>query len=283
VANGVLVSLWLCGAALGADSSESPPAPALPNVYLDLRTITTSLPPNTLSIGFGTPSLLATLSALTTLPSASSPGVRSASVDVPLTMDLTDRISLYGGFSAAASKIGSESWTTLAVSSWNMGAQVDVYQQNGGAVPTITVQSTLTRSIPEGPLATTSLNTIVEANYALNEDETRGWLAGIQYTYVAVDTALASVRPNVIGYVGGYYQWENNWKLTGRFGIQSFGGGELLNQPLLRPFTQPVVRFDLDYNDDNDNRLFGVMAQIVWTPRPAYQVILRTPLYLIRN
>jgi hypothetical protein len=35
--------------------------------------------------------------------------------------------------------------------------------------------------------------------------------------------------------------------------------------------------------DDNDNRLFGVTAQIAWTPKPAYQLIVRTPLYAVRN
>jgi hypothetical protein len=39
----------------------------------------------------------------------------------------------------------------------------------------------------------------------------------------------------------------------------------------------------LDRNDDNDNRLFGVTAQIDWTPKPAYQLTVRTPLYAIRN
>jgi hypothetical protein len=30
--------------------------------------------------------------------------------------------------------------------------------------------------------------------------------------------------------------------------------------------------------DDNDNRLFGVTAQIAWTPKPGYQLTIRTPL-----
>jgi hypothetical protein len=38
------------------------------------------------------------------------------------------------------------------------------------------------------------------------------------------------------------------------------------------PFTQPIVRFDLDRMDDNDNRLFGVTAHISWVPKPAYQI-----------
>jgi len=58
---------------------------------------------------------------------------------------------------------------------------------------------------------------------------------------------------------------------------------QLLNLAQFQPFTQPIVRIDLDRNDDNDNRLFGVTAQIAWTPKPAYQLIVRTPLYAIRN
>jgi hypothetical protein len=227
---------------------------------------------------------LAALSGLTALSgNPSSPSSRSLGVDIPLTIDLNDRISVYGGVSATTSQAGTADWTPVAITSWNVGIQADVYQQNGGQFPTITVQSTFTRSIPDAPLATTSLNTIVEAGYALNKDETRGWLAGIQYTAVSVDTVLARVNPNIIGYAGGYYQWDNNWKLIGRFGVQAFGGAQVLNLVQFQSFTQPIVRIDLDRMDDNDNRLFGVSAQIAWTPKPAYQLTIRTPLYFIRN
>jgi hypothetical protein len=65
--------------------------------------------------------------------------------------------------------------------------------------------------------------------------------------------------------------------------VQSFGGAQLLRQTPVEPFTQPVVRLDLDRMDDNDNRLFGVTAQIAWVPKPAYTLTLRTPLYAVRN
>src|ERR1700722_1360537 len=56
------------------------------------------------------------------------------------------------------------------------------------------------------------------------------------------------------------------------------------NQPDAVPaFTQPMVRFDLDRMDDNDNPLFGVTAEIAWTPKPAYQLTVRTPLYAVRH
>ena len=171
----------------------------------------------------------------------------------------------------------------FSIYAFTVGFQADIYQQNGGMFPTITVQSNATRSTSDAPLATTTYNTILEAGYALNADETRGLLAGMQYTRVLVDTPLARVSPDVMGYVGGYYQWDNNWKLTGRFGVQHFGGAQLLNLTPFPAFTQPIVRFDLDRMDDDDNRLFGVTAQIAWTPKPSYQLTLRTPLYAIKN
>jgi hypothetical protein len=292
-----MASLFLSGIALGKDKEDGDDAPAkaasaLPNIYLDIRTNYATVPANTLSIGFGSSTLstaIATLQALSTstnsptLQTLSSPSSRSVGVDVPLTVDVSDRVSLYGGFTASASQSGTSDWSTFAVSSWNVGFQADVYKQNGGSIPTITLQSTVTRSVPDSPLATTSMNNIVEFSYALNEDETRALLAGVQYIRVDFDSPLAKVNPSTIGYLGAYYQWDNNWKLTGRVGVQSFGGAQLLNLTPFQPFTQPIVRLDLDRMDDNDNRLFGVTAEIAWVPKPSYQVTIRTPLYAVRN
>src|SRR5262249_35405817 len=94
-----------------------------------------------------------------------------------------------------------------------------VHEQNGGSIPTITWQSTITQAIPYGPTATTTFNNIFEFDYAFDKDETRGVLPGIQDTRVEVATALARIHPNIIGYVGGYYRWPNNWKFTGRIGV----------------------------------------------------------------
>ncbi len=288
----MLASICLPDLAQGKDPDDGDAAKATsnwPNIYLDLRTNYATLPANTLSIGFGNSSLssaLAALQSLTTLPNSptlSSPASQNIAIDVPLTVDITDRVSVYGGFSASTFQSGSSDWTTLTVSSWNVGFQADVYQQNGGSFPTITLQSTLTRTVPDQPLATTALNTILEFDYALNKDETKGWLAGVQYTRIAVDSPLATINPNTIGYVGAYYQWDNNWKFTGRAGVQSFGGAQILNLTPFQAFTQPILRFDLDRMDDNDNRLFGVTAQISWTPKPAYQLTVRTPIYFVRN
>jgi hypothetical protein len=294
-----LLSVSCSGLAFGKDKDDGEDAAAIavwpPTTYLDLRTNYATVPANTLSVGLGGFSpfagfpILATLSNLTSLPALprfpalSSPASQSIGVDVPLTVDLGDRISLYGGFTGTTSRTDMSDWSAFAVSSWNVGFQADLYKQDGGSIPTITLQSTVTRSVPDGPLATTSFNNILEADYALNEDETRGFLAGVQYTKIDVETPFVTVGSNLIGYVGGYYQWDNNWKVSGRLGVQSFGGVQLLNQTPFQPFTQPIVRFDLDRMDDSDNRLFGVTAQIAWVPKPSYQLTIRTPLYLVRN
>jgi hypothetical protein len=285
---GALLSMCFSGLALAKDNGDdedgsAPAKPSLPNIYLDMRTIYTTLPAGALSIGFSTPPLLSTLSNLSSLTTLTSPSSRSIAVDLPVTVDVNDRLSVYGGVSGSASQSGTDPWTAFTITSFTVGFQADVYQQNGGMFPTLTLQSNVTRSISDAPLATTAYNTILEADYALKTDETRGLLAGVQYTRVLVDTPLANVKPDVMGYVGGYYQWDNNWKFTSRLGVQSFGGAQLLNLTPFQAFTQPIVRFDLDRMDDNDNRLFGVTAQIAWTPKPSYQLTLRTPLYAIRN
>lgn len=300
---GVLTSLCFSDLAQSKDNKDNSDgddgsakvASTLPNIYLDLRTIYTTVPANSLFIGFSpaslssivsalqTPSTLTNLPANRTRPALSSPSSRSLGVDVPLTVDISDRMTVYGGFSATTMQIGSADWSTFAVTSWNVGFQADLYKQNGGSVPTLTLQSTVTRAVPDSLMATTSLNTIAEFDYALNKDETRGLLAGVELTLTEIDAASATVNPNIIGYVGGYYQWDNNWKITGRVGVQSFGGAQLLILTPFPSFTQPTVRLDLDRMDDNDNRLFGVTAQIAWLPKPAYQLTIRTPLYAVRN
>lgn len=297
-----LVLIYSSCLALGKDADEgddeSAKTASEPNIYLDLRTNYATFPAGSLSVGFGSfglfaghPALsrlaslsnLSNIATLPAIPAVSPSSSQSVGLDVPLTVDLNDQVSVYGGFSASASRSDGSDWSAFTINSWNVGFQDDVYQQNGGSIPTITLQSTVTRSAPGVSLPTTSLNTILEFDYALNADETRGLLAGAQYTAVAVDSPRVTINPNFVGYVGGYYQWDNNWKFTGRVGVQSFGGGQLLNRPVFEPFTQPIVRLDLDLMDDDDNRLFGVTAQISWVPKPSYQLTVRTPLYLVKN
>jgi hypothetical protein len=294
VALGLIVAMAGLAPARAADRDDDE-APGLPNIYLDLRTSYSRVPAGTLSFGFSNPSLSSAIAAFqqfaaarpATLTRPAPSASQGVALDVPLTMDFNDRFTVYGGFSASTSQgpLGDSlgDWSDFAITSWSVGVQAELYQQNGGALPTVTLQSTLTRSVPDSPLATTALNTVLEFGYALDADDTRGLVAGVQDTRIAVDSPLAAINGNVVGYVGGYYQRPDNWKLTGRFGVQSFGGARLLARPQLQPFTQPIVRLDLDRMDDSDNRLFGVTAQIAWTPKPAYQLTLRTPLYPVKD
>ena len=283
---GLLCLTMSVGAAFAADEKDEAAKPDVPNLYLDLRTTYATIPAGTLGIGFGNTSLSAAFQALaarrgTTLPNGL-PAAKSIAVDLPLTVDVSDRVSLYGGVSGSTTDIGG-GWSAFDITSWNIGVQADLYQQNGGKIPTITLQSTLTQSVPNEQGMTTSFNNILEFDYALDKDETRGWLAGVQYTHTDIASQLASIRPNTILYAGGYYQWPSNWKFTGRLGVQSFGGAQIAGRTLAESFTQPILRLDLDRMDDNDNRLFGITAQIAWMPKPSYQLTLRTPLYAVRN
>ncbi|MGY3528026.1 hypothetical protein [Bradyrhizobium sp. USDA 4452] len=290
-----VVCVCFAGRVLAGDDEDdggANKASKAPNTYLDMRTAFASIPAGSLAIGFGNPALVTALQSLalsraTGLPTGSSglplPSARAVVVDLPMTVDVTDGVSLYTGLSASSTGTADTGWSQATITSWNIGFQAELYKQNGGTIPTLTWQSTITQAIPNGPVGTTTFNNIFELSYAFDKDETRGLLAGVQDVHVAINSPLASIHPSITGYVGGYYQWPNNWKFTGRVGVQWFGGAELQNVTLVKSFTEPVLRFDIDRMDDNDNRLFGVTAEIMWVPKPAYQLTLRTPLYFVRN
>ena len=276
VGGALALSVLAVRQAAGADPADHSTSTA---IYLDMRTSYARIPAGSLGLGFGPASLLSRL-----LPAASIsiPAATAVSVDLPLTVDVTDSLSIYGGVSGNSTRFDGGGWSDFVTSSWNIGLQAQLYDQNGGFLPSVTLQTTLTQSLPPGPLATTSFSSILEFDYALDEDATRGLLTGFQNNQTVVASDLASIRSYSIGYVGGYYQWPNNWKFTGRIGIQHFEGATLLNASVVRPFTQPVVRLDLDRMDDDDNRLFGVTAEVSWVPKPAYTLTLRTPIFLSR-
>lgn len=275
------VPLGLCillGVVLGAfdlarasdDEDEEPAKAKQPNIYLDYNTQYTTVPPNTLAIGFR--------NFVSPIPAAA----QVVTLNAPLTVDITERFSVYAGISASTSRSDATSWSSMTLDSWNIGFNADVIQQDS---KTVTVISTLTRSITSAPgLASTSNQTVVELDYGLDEDQTQGLLFGTRLTAVWVDSGLARVEPAFAGYMGGYYQWPNNWKVSARMGVQTFGGAQIgAGLIRARAFTQPLLRFDLERMDDNDNRLFGASIEVAWTPEPIVQFTLRTPLYAVRN
>ena len=92
---GVLLASCLSGLALARDDADddddaAKAKPALPNLYLDIRTIYTTVPSGALSIGFNATPLLATLSALTAQPTLIAPSSRNINIDLPLTVDVND-------------------------------------------------------------------------------------------------------------------------------------------------------------------------------------------------
>jgi hypothetical protein len=259
-------------AARAADDDSDDDAPRRPNVYLDLSTAYLSVPPNTLALGFRAFSLPLGKAA------------QSMMVTAPLTVDVTDRLSLFAGVSGSTSQSGGAPWSALTMDSWNVGFSADLIRQDEGPGPTVTVTSTLTRTVGNpARLNATTNQTVVELDYALNSDQTRGLLAGGRVTAAWVDSPLVAVQPALVGYLGGYYQGPDNWKLSGRLGIQTFGGARIANLVVAKAFTQPTLRLDLDRMDDNDNRLFGASLEIGWTPQPLLQLTVRTPLYAVRN
>ncbi|WP_316398793.1 hypothetical protein [Bradyrhizobium sp. 33ap4] len=294
---GLVLAVLIClssGIARAGDEDDDSAngVSSAPNVYLDMRTTYARVPAGALAVGFGNSSLLAALqsAAISNAGSlaaiaggAAMPGAQSVVVDLPMTIDVNDNVSLYAGVSASSTSTPMTGWSSVAITSWNLGFQADLYNQNGGSIPTLSWQSTITQTIPNGPFATTSFTNVFEFDYAFDQDETRGLLAGVQDTRVVIGSQLATIHSDIMGYVGRYYQWPNNWKLTSRAGVQVFGGAELLGRASVSSFTQPIVRLDLDRMDDNDNRLFGVTAQIMWVPKPTYQITLRTPLYFASN
>jgi hypothetical protein len=135
----------------------------------------------------------------------------------------------YAGVSGSSTSTALTGWSPVTITSWNIGFQAEVYKQKRGSIPALTWQSTITQAIPNGPFATTTFNNIFEFDYAFDKDESHGLLVGVQDVHVEVGGPLARIHPSVIGYVGGYYQWPNNWIFTGRVGVQSFGGAQPLN------------------------------------------------------
>ena len=281
-----LAALWLTvvAAALPAaaakddddDDDDKPAKPAVPNIYLDLSTAAITIPANSIALGFGGGQWLSRLQL-------SSPSAIGIGISAPLTVDLTDRLSVYAGVYGSTLLPEDGQWTSFQVNSWMAGFTAELYEQNGGSFPTVTLQSTLSAPTIDWRINASSIDNNLEFDYALNTDETRGLLAGLRYIQVLVDSAAITVHSPIIGYLGGYYQWPNNWKASVRAGLQHFGGAQLGTLTPIKPFTQPILRVDLDQMDDNDNRLFGVSGQIAWTPTPSYMLTLRTPIYAVRN
>jgi hypothetical protein len=180
---------------------------------------------------------------------------QTAAFSLPVTIDISGRLSVYAGINMYASRTDGCAWTSMIVDSWSAGFQVAALEQNG-ALPSVTVQSTFTQSIG-GIVSATGTANILEFGYA-----------------------VLKVGNSTIGYLGAYHQWPDKRKLTGRLGIQAFEGASLGALVQIKPSTLPILRFYLDRLTDEDQIRFGITAEVAWAPNPTIQLTLRTPITL---
>ncbi|MET0607060.1 MAG: hypothetical protein ABWZ80_11425 [Beijerinckiaceae bacterium] len=272
----LLGAVSICAAdAKAAAEDEDEPAKVetgrWPNTYVDLNWALSSNPSGAVLLG------------LQRIPFATTAS-KSFIASAPLTIEATDRLTLYAGLAWVSSKSNQTPWSRIDVSDWTAGFSADIVQYSGGWLPTISLSGSVARPVrtpPFGGLTTWSAE--LDFDYPFNEEETKGVLAGVSFIQAVPELRVATVRPTTGFYGGAYYQWENRWKLTGRAGVQFFGGASIGPLVQLKRVAQSFTALDLEYYDENDNRLVGVSFALGWSPKPAALVTISTPLYIVRR
>ena len=275
-----------------ATPSHSATKSAWPTTYLDMRTIYATVPAGSLPIGFGNTALVTALAslALSTGNSAAGLAEKPAPGIAPRCRDGfpadgrcdRSRLALCRRLRDRDQHFERQGWSSFDITSWNVGFQADVYEQKGGKIPTITWQSTYTQSIPNSALGTTNFNNVLELDYALDKDETRGLLPACR-TRVSSWHCAGNDPPERHLLCRRLLSMAEQLEIhrpPRRAIFRWRRAVEFDADPVLHP-AGPAAR--LDRMDDNDNRLFGVTAEIMWVPKPAYLLMLRTPLYFVRN
>lgn len=251
------------------DASSMAPPDSWPTTYIDLETGWTSTPGNT--IGFN-------LRRLQSLTGSKSRGLY---MSAPLTIDITDGISVYAGPDGSASQTLGDKWSKFTPGSWTVGGSAEMIEQSG-AVPGVTLSTSVSR--PFQPIAlgatTTSLSIGVDLDYALNKDETRGLTAGLTFTRTLLSASRGRVGPQFDGYIGAYWSPSNQVNLTSQVGVQYFGGADVASIIRIEPVTTPYIKLEIEHVDADDNRVFAVDLMLGWSPKPTIQLSLSTPLYL---
>ena len=108
------------------DTTKDAPA-GWPSTYLDLSSGYSATPPGPILIG------------LRQFPLATSSS-QSFVVAAPLTIDLTDTLSIFGGIEGATSRTSTTKWTPFTLGNWFLGFSNDLIQQSGiGTFPTLTL------------------------------------------------------------------------------------------------------------------------------------------------
>lgn len=254
----------------GATSPASAPD-AWPTAYLDLETGWSSTPGNTL--GFG-------LRNLRTLNGSKSRGLY---MSAPLTIDLSDRLTVYAGLDGSASQNLGQRWGQFTPGAWTVGGSAEIIEQSA-MLPAITISASISRPFEAIALGarTTTWTAGVDLDYELDEDGSRGLVGGLSYSRVQISSPFARVGPQLDGYVGAYWSPSKLVNLTTQFGVQYFGGAEAASILRLKPATTPYVQLEVEHVDDNDDRVFAVSLMFGWSPKPVLQLSLSTPLYITR-
>lgn len=251
------------------DASSMAPPDSWPTTYIDLETGWTSTPGNT--IGFN----------LRRLQSLNGSKSRGLYMSAPLTIDITDGISVYAGPDGSASQTLGDKWSKFTPGSWNVGGSAEIIEQSG-IVPGVTFSTSVSR--PFQPIAlgatTTSLSIGVDLDYALNKDKTRGLTAGLTFTRTLLSASRGRVGPQFDGYIGAYWSPSNQVNLTSQVGVQYFGGADVASIFKIEPVTTPYIQLEIEHVDADDNRVFAVDLMLGWSPKPTIQLSLSTPLYL---
>lgn len=264
--------------AADSEEAETETAEESPTIYFDLSASYSSSPGNTFILG--------RRGAFTVTGQRSRGLIYSA----PLTIDVNDKLTIYGGVDAGQSKSGSGPWSELAVGSLSLGFSYTLIEQTG-RIPQISVSGSYGRPVhvPIGSPLTTTWSVGLDGDYGLDEDSTRGLLAGIAFTQIAVNSRIGDAEPIVGGYFGAYRQWEAGWKLTARAGYAEFGGASIGSLIRTGPVRQVIGALQLEKLDDNDNQIVAVSLAAARTmdargvADTAVQLTLTWPIYVTKT
>ena len=253
------------------DSAPGAPPVSWPTTYVDLETGWSSTPGNTIGLGRNN------LRFLTGEKS------RGFYMSAPLTIELSDRLSVFAGLDGSGFQTPGDKWSKFTPASWSVGGSVEVIGQSG-FMPGVTLSASASR--PFEPIALGVFSTTwtggIDLDLAFDADQTRGLTAGVSYSRTQVSSSFARVGAQLGGYIGGYWSPSKQVNLSAQVGVQYFGGAEAASLLRLKPVTTPYVLVELEHVDDDDNRVFAMNLGLGWSPKPVVQFTISTPLYLAR-
>jgi hypothetical protein len=252
------------------EAADKAGASAWPNIYFDFGSTFATSPAGTLALGVRSFPLQTAAST-------------SVLFSAPLSIDVTDRLTIYTGPAWSTSKTSGSNWTPWTPGNWTSGFSFDVISTDATG-PTLTVSGGVGRPIGSPIIGGyTTWSGGLNLDYALDDDQTNGWRFDFSFNKPVFRGVTGFVHPTIMTSIGAYHQWDNGWKLTGHLGVQVFRGAEVANLVKLKGATQPFVGFDFERYDDNDNKLFGITMGVGWSPSPSVQLTVSTPLYFVRH